>query len=241
MDLKLRYLALPAFAVALSVPASAVVVLDNFTAGATDLQIGTPTGSVESQQNVAVTGGQRDVWLSVTSNPFQRTARYEIVPAQGMSFYSSGPGLVGQVCLDYDGIETENLTDNQQTAGPGLNLNLSGEDRLRFNFSFADQGVTVRVDTYTFGTTTRQSTGTFTVGSGVTAATNFDLTFASMSAVAGGGTTLTDVDRIVVCFTGSGAASDFALGSIQAVPEPASMAALAVGALGLVARKRRRK
>src|SRR4051812_7516134 len=112
MNVVSRHFAVGALAVALTVPASATVIIDNFTQGATDLQFGGTVGAVESQQSaINVPGGQRDVLLKVTANPFQRNARFEIIPSQGMSFYASGPGLVGQVCLDYDGTETENLTD----------------------------------------------------------------------------------------------------------------------------------
>jgi hypothetical protein len=239
MILRLRFVALAGVAAAMAVPASATVLIDDFTQGATDLQIASGTGSVESQQSgINVPGGQRDVMLKVISNPFNRLGRFEIVPTQGMSFYSSGPGLVGQVGLDYDGAETENLTDGQLTAGPGMNLNLSNENRFRFNFSFVDLATVLHIDAYTNGG--GSSSVDFNVSSGITSSTLVDVPFSSFSATSGGGVNFSDVDRIVILFNNANAATDFALGSINAVPEPASMAALAVGALGLLARRRRK-
>jgi hypothetical protein len=162
MSFRIRSVVVSALFAALTVPASAIVVIDNFTQGAADLELGGSVGAVEAQQTIGnVPGGQRDVILRITSNPFQRTARFEIAPSQGMSFYSSGPGVVGGVGLDYDGIEVENLSDEQQTPGPGMNLNLSGENAFRFVFQFADLGVNVRVDAYTIGG--GSSAGTTTV------------------------------------------------------------------------------
>lgn len=239
MNLNYRYLAVGALAAAFASSASATVLLDDFTQGATDLQIASGTGSVESQQSgINVPGGQRDVMLKVTSNPFNRLGRFEIVPTQGMSFYSSGPGLVGQVGLDYDGTETENLTDGQLTPGPGMNLNLTNENRFRFNFSFVDLATVLHIDAYTFGG--GSSSVDFNVASGITSSTLVDVPFASFNAVSGGGVNFGDVDRIVILFNNANAATDFALGSINAVPEPASMAALAIGAMGLLARRRRK-
>jgi hypothetical protein len=239
MSLRLRIISVSVLAGALVIPASAVVVIDNFTQGATTLSIAGGVGSQESQQSVInAVGTQRDVLLSVTSNPFLRTATFEIVPAQGMAFYSSGPGVVGAVGLDYDGVDTENLIDGIQTAGPGLNLNLSAENAFRFAFTFADLGSTVRVDAYTFSG--GSSTGSAVVSSGISVPTNVDINFSAFTVLTAGGVNWADVDRLVFTFDG-GAARDFSLSNISAVPEPASMAALTIGALGLVARRRRRK
>jgi len=240
MILRLRYVAFAGLAAAMAVPASAVVVIDDFTQGATSLAVVGTTGWQESQQTTTnIPGLQRDVLLRVTSNPFQRNASFDIVPGQGMSFYASGPGVVGFVGLDYDGVDVEG-SDGVQTAGPGANMDFTGQTAIRFNFAFVDLGTVIHMDAYTYAGT-KQSSVNFTVGSGITSATLVDVPISGFSSVTGGGVDWSHVDRLVIDFNSNNAATDFALSNISAVPEPASMAALAIGAFGLIAKRRRNR
>jgi|GEM_PF-991110 len=216
------------------------IVIDDFSSGATDISIVSGTGYLESQQNGAsgIVGGQRDLLLEVLNNPYNRSAEFEVVPSQGASFLSNGAGLLSQVYLDYDGQDSEG-NDGFQTAGSGLNLDLSGQNQLRFDFLFADLGLDVKVDFYTYDG--GMSTGRFSVMEDTFVPQIYTIDFSSFTAENGGsGVDFSDVDRIVVHFQPQNAATDFGLKSIQAVPEPTSMAAIGLGLVGLISRRRKK-
>jgi hypothetical protein len=217
---------------------------DNFTQGPATLSILSGTGSIEGQQTAAnVPGTQRDAWLSVTANPFDQMVRFVVNGnANGASFYNGDTGTMGFVQLDYDGVDAEG-NNGAQSAGPGLNLNLSGDNRFQFNFLSADSPVRVDITAITYGAPDRTSVGTFTTAGNINSSTMYSFNFADMSVGAGSTQqfSLTDADRLVFRFTPINPSGDFALGSIATVPEPSSMAIIAAGLAGIVGLRRRRR
>jgi hypothetical protein len=241
MKLELRGFALFGLLASVTIPASAVMVIDDFTQGATNLTVEDPIGSAESQQgSINVLGSQRDVLLQVTNNPLASSANFRTVPGSGMCQYQSGPGVWGRVTLDYDGEDSEG-SDGVLTAGPGMNLDLTGEVGFRLDFAFCDLGTSGRIDAYTYEGA-KWSYGVFSLVNTTPASVYVDLN--EFSPVSGGGVDFAHLDRLVIRFDQWTASTDFAITGIATrspVPEPASLSALALGAFGLVARRRSRK
>lgn len=242
--MKIVRLLTPIFSLAgLSGAAHADFYIDNFSEGNFTLS-GSSVGSLVAQQNGSasgIIGGQRDVLFGITSNPFNRTGSFEVDTTQGASFLSSGPGMATKVQLDYDGFDVESPSGPLQASASGLNLNLANTKSLDFDFLFSDLGVHTTADLYTYGG--GHSQGSFLVASNIDTPTTYNLDLSNLQSVGGGpAVNLQDVDRIVFTFDGNAQALDFGLRSVKAaaVPEPASLAAMALGLVGIVRRRRKK-
>lgn len=245
MTLRSTALPLLSLGLVLGVSKAQAVMLDDFTQGGATLTVASGTGTIEGQQAAAnVFGAERDVLLGVTANPFNQMVRFVITgaPGAGASFYNGDTGTVGFAQLDYDGIDVEG-NNGAQSAGPGLNLNLSAETGFVFNFMSADSPVQVDIMAVTYGGTDQVSVGSFTTAANISSNTSYTFNFADLT-LGSGSTQMFDtsnVDRLVFRFTPTNPSGDFALGSIQTVPEPASVAILLGGVVGLVRLRKRRK
>lgn len=236
MKFGFRLISASALLGAITMGASASVLIDDFTTGAQDLQIVGGTGSLEGQASGgSILGSERDVLLNMSSNPFNRNMRFEAVPGQGMAFFSTGSGVIGALQLDYDGTDSEGNDGVQTASSGGLNQNFigGGDNAFSFRFEFSDSPVTVSITAETYGGGT--STSSFVAGASNTAV-DYLQSFSSFS----GSADFSDIDRLVIRFTPMNQAPDFAISRIAAVPEPASMCAIAFGLAGIVARRRKR-
>ncbi len=218
--------------------ASAQFIIDDFSSGDTNMTLN-GTGHLEGQQaGTGIVGGQRDVLLDISSNPFNRNAQFEVVSGQGASFLSNGPGVTSHVGLDYDGLDVEGQDGVLTASGSGLNLNFSNLNALQFDFLFADLGLNTEVEFFTYGG--GSSMGQFMVPEDLTSPQQFTLNFNTFTSTSGSGVDFSDVDRIMVRFNADRAATDFGLARMSAVPEPGTMLAMGAGLAALL-RKRRRK
>lgn len=232
--------ALATLALGAVLPASANVMIDDFTSGAQNMQISSGTSYLTAQAFGNMSGGQRDVQIGMNENPFNRSMSFDVVPGQGMAFLASGSGVKGVLELEYDGIDTEG--SNGLTQGPGMNLDLSSQSAFQFDFAFSDTPVNIRVEamSYHTGGPVSYSSANFTTTSS-SGASSYLLNFSSLGNNVNGGVNLHDVDRLLFTFNPTNGAPDFAIKSVQAVPEPTSMAAIGFGIIGLARRRRNKK
>lgn len=206
-----------AVAVGLSVSSPAVM-LDDFTVGpfATSFQ-GLGTSGAASQLLVSSIPDERSLVWGVLADPLSvMPARLSV--GSGSLELSTVPMQVVRLDLGYG-------------ANRDLNLNWSGLDRLRVDVKRSDLGLRVRAWATGGGHFSETGWTTFH-GTG-------DLDFLFSSFTHGSPVAWNDVDRFGLRFE-TAPAGDFALNSVEAVPEPASLAALGLGTLALWRRRKQR-
>lgn len=207
-------------AIASVTAASQALVIDTFTDGAYSTGY-VNSGSVTVATSASVLGGKRITGLQIISNPFNEDSRLRVLPAAGggMMAVSSGPGLdhVGRLMYGKS-LSIAGTVD--------LNIDLTSTPILQLSM-ISSEALTVRTELYSGGAligAVMASNG----GSLTPYTMNFD--FSAFN--------LTDVDSILYKFDPL-PGGDYVVGSAQAVPEPATMAALALGAGALLRRKRK--
>jgi hypothetical protein len=200
--------------------------IDNFSQGPQYMKIAGSTTFAESQADGSlILGKQRDTLLTAIANPLHLPMVLSV--AQGANpgvLFKAPPQGVGSVQFDYDGIDDEGM-DGFQNPGPGLNVNLSGDDAFEFNVlsSTGPLRIDVTAQSYNiFGPAAVQTAhGVLMVTGQVTLPTTFDLSFADLST---GETTpatainLTKIDRIVVRITSMQTGGSFKLGAFSTKP-----------------------
>lgn len=174
-----------------------------------------------------MTSGERDVELNVQGNPFNQWLDVKV--DNGLSVISNGFGVVSKITLQYDvsGDEVGNTGAGKTltNTGVGPSLGLDG-DTVRVNFIGSDLGTTVKAVLRKDGVQIASGIGVKNAGG----ASSLDV-FVGSSAMA-------QADSISIEFMAD-PSGDFALSSIETVPEPTTLAVLGLGGLALLRRKRR--
>lgn len=219
---------------------NAQLVIDSFDQGAFTNALSSAGTFVKAQQGtvgtpINVLGGQRDVLLVLNSNPttVPNAISASIVTGAGLSVVSTASEASGQFGLNYNGDDVQSNASAFSNPGPML-VDLSNYDRFRVFYRFADQNVAASI---TVGANGNVYTANFTLPQQmVTSVNSVDILYSSLGLSAANA-----VNTQYVSFNfDTAVAADFTLTEIQAVPEPATMAALGIGALALVRRRRSR-
>lgn len=214
-----------AFAAAtLTAAAQAFTVIDNFNSG--DVNFSINAGTAASAQAGTMVGGSRLINLGTQSNPFGRQITATVVNGN-LSFSS-------QALFDGFGSAAYGFTgDPNSPTFADLNLNLSADNAFEFDVLLNDQPADLTVSLRSAS----QNGGLFTDAVSIipNGSGPYTVNFAAFGAF-----DFSDVDQIVFEIDG-GTANDITLAEFRAVPEPATLGALAAGALLAAARKKRQK
>jgi hypothetical protein len=207
-----------------------------------------------------ILGNQRDVYVGIVSSTGQQANSFGSIMRPGVFDVTTGePGTT--VILQYDGSDTELPTGLPVNANalPAGSQNLRGigntNDRFQMTFNYVDPGNTLSslpykitvtgmvgasLTTTTYDSTLASSPILIPRSSGATAVS---VPFASFPNYASQSALFGDVRSVEFQFNAAGAPNvDFQLTSLQTVPEPATIAVFATGAVGfgLVLWRRRR-
>ncbi len=210
--------------VALSALAFPVIVIDDFTTGSfsyTRSSVGTSSARVTG----SMLGGTRWALSNVTANPNGSQLAGSV--GGGVASFVAGDGLVHATDLRYGYTLGGALSD--------LNADLTagGNNALKISFleNTGNLGLLVQL---------RRTVGTGSQW------VNYNATVAASSAPFDlkipysvfGSFNLADVDQVILRFTNQ-PGEDYKLGGVEAVPEPATIAALGLGAAALMRRRKR--
>ncbi len=210
----------------------ATIVIDDFATGAYFRSIS--SGSAVESQAGGMLGGQRDTLLRIQTPGANPLLTLEMLIGGGIQFSSSAATVDGMCGLQWDGNGgaaeevgvVPGFADFNDIAGLGMSF--LGEDRFRVQFLYADQTMAIQMVVRSGGIDyVANHLYTYSVVND-----HDDFLFSEFA-----GANMGAVQSVTVRFDPP-TSGDFALLGVAAVPEPGSLAALALGAL-VLARKRR--
>jgi hypothetical protein len=207
--------------------ASQAYVIDDFTTGSYNsgyISSGSVFGWTAAP---GASGGIRGTLLNIQSNPLGNDARLRVQSSFGVFQVSAEPGVDAAVQAAYG------FANNSTSVGSNaLNLNFTSTPKIQLTVRSND--LALETDVYLITNNGASSyVRSMVIPGGITASSPQVMTFDFSSDAA----MLGDVDAIVFDFDGA-ADGDYAFSNMQAVPEPASLAVLALGAL-VVTRRRK--
>ncbi|MEJ5171481.1 MAG: PEP-CTERM sorting domain-containing protein [Fimbriimonadales bacterium] len=210
--------------VALSALAFPVIVIDDFTTGSftyTRSTIGTSSARVAG----GMLGGTRWTLSNVTENPGGQ--QLSVVVGAGLADVVAGDGLRHITEFRYGYTLGGALSDLS------ADLTAGGANALKLSFAGVDGNFGLLVQMRrTVGAGSQWMNYNTSVGS---SAAPFDLI---IPYTAFGSFNMSDVDQLILRFSGDPGA-DLAMTGVEAVPEPATIAALGLGVAALMRRRKR--